>query len=107
MFNSSLKNQSMRIYERAVDALNYYQKSMAEEVQSLTDLRVDSVHLIGSIETMVDSMANIPKKCSIRLGNISNETKGFNGTEDFEKESHKANMKAGRGIIGGWQPEWV
>ena len=101
MFNSSLKNQSMRIYERAVDALNNSQKTMTEEIQSLNDLRVDSVHLIGSIETMLDSIANMPRDFSVRLGNITNGIKGFNGAENFEKEFHKANMKAGRGIIRG------
>lgn len=101
MFNSSLKKQALRIHEKTLANYDSSRERMIQESQSLYVVRTNSVHLIESVELVINSVANTPKEFETKFGKISDEIRTFKETEAFAEESYKSSVKAGINIIGG------
>lgn len=101
MFNSSLKNDALRIHENAVERYNNSYGDMRKACDDLYSEREKSIGLIISIEVLISSIANRPKEFDKQLGEIKQEVLKFHQTKEYADEAYKEAVKSGISVLSG------
>ena len=104
MLYSGVKNKAFDIHAKAASKYNGVIDSLKNNCEKLYHVRKQSVIWIEEIETLINSIANTPKKFETDLALIKTERVKFRETEDYASEAYKNAIKSGVtlavGIVG-------
>lgn len=100
MFNSTLKKEALKIHDQMLSQYNESYDKMGKSCEALYKTRSQSVETIKTVQRVINSIANIPKKFATQLGNVGAELCKFKETEEYAEEAYHASVKAGINILG-------
>ncbi len=101
MFYSNYKKDVLKSYGRTIDVYNASYEKVQKEIRRLYERRRISIELIFEIESLVNSIANSPKKYEVITQKIKTERKKFRETEEYAEEATHEAVKAGVNIAAG------
>jgi hypothetical protein len=101
MLFSGTKKEALAIHERAVSKYNTTIEAVQQKCRQLYDIRLKSVRAIESIERLINSIANTPKKFEVTLAQAKIERMKFRQTEEYAVEAHKDAVISGASVAAG------
>ena len=98
MLYKSTKDEAINIHKKAVEKYNRCYQEMTIRGEQLYRQRQKSLELIGSIEDLINSLANSPKEIDALLVKIQAEVLTFHQTEEYAQEALTAAKRSGGSI---------
>lgn len=101
MFNVALKEDSLKVHEKAVKRYNAAYEQMSNACGKLYDYRRTSILTLESVEEIINSIANVPQEFDKQLGEIKQHLQSFEQTKEYADKAYKEAIKSGVGIFAG------
>lgn len=99
MFNVTLKEDALKVHEKAVKRYNAAYEQIQNACGQLYDYRKSAIVTLESVENIINSIANRPQEFDKQLGEIKEHIQSFEETKAYAHEAYNEAVRSGIGIF--------